>query len=210
MHEPPFPPEVRALLAQASDSARSRRANDRHFAVQFFSPEWNAWIEHWAPIIHDFVGHALGPFGREPLPEILKMHDAEHSAGATASFEPATGQIRLSTSVEGKAGQTLEKLTHEMIHGSLAQFPEGDPFYEEGEVDYSVWVLAHAPVWGEHRDDMIEAAAFNIKMRRERAMRVGSDWDRKRWAGGLHASLAYGPFIIARLKHKKMEGDYTW
>lgn len=210
MHEPPFPAEVRDMLARASDAALTRRANDRHFVVQFFDPEWNSWIERWAPIIYDFVGHALGPFGREPLPEILKMHDAEHSAGATASFAPGNGQIRLSSSVEGKAGQTLEKLTHEMTHGSLAQFPEGDPFYEEGFVDYSVWVMAHAPVWGPYRNEMIEAAAFNIKMRRERAMLDLSDWDRKRWAGGLYASLSRGPFIIASLRHRKIEGNYTW
>jgi hypothetical protein len=167
-------------------------------------------VEQWAPIIHDFVGHALGPYGQEPLPEIIRMSDGEHSAGATASFEPGTGQVRLCSSVEGKPGQTLEKLTHEFLHGSLALFPEGDPYWEEGAVDYSVWVMAHAPVWGEHRDAMIEAAEFNIKMRRERALKGGSDWDCKRWSGGLYCSIAYGPFIVARLRHKKAEGNYTW
>jgi hypothetical protein len=199
-------PAVQAMLRTASEDTSPKRA----FACRFFNPEWNAFVEQWAPIIYDFVGHALGEYGREPLPEILQMPDGQHSAGATASFDPSTGQVRLCQSVEGKPGQTLEKLTHEFTHGSLALFPEGDPFYEEGAVDYSVWVMAHAPVWGEHRESMIEAAAFNIKMRRERAMLDLSDWDRKRWAGGLYFSISRGPFIIASLRHKKAEGNFTW
>jgi len=146
----------------------------------------------------------------EPLPQILPLADGMHTAGATASFDPTTGQVRLSTSVEGKPGQTLEKLTHELTHASLAQFPEGDAFYEEGFVDYSVWVMAHAPVWEPYRDDMIEAAAFNIKMRRERAMLDMSDWDRKRWAGGLFASLSRGPLIVASLRKRKDENTFIW
>lgn len=199
-------PAVQAMLRTASEDTESQRM----FVCRFLSPEWNAFVEHWAPIIYDFLGHALGPYGREPLPEILQMPDGQHSAGATASFDPNTGQVRLCASVEGKPGQTLEKLTHEFTHGSLALFPEGDPFYEEGFVDYSVWVMAHAPIWGEHREDMIEAAAFNIKMRRERAMLDLADWDRKRWAGGLYAALSRGPFIIASLRHRKAEGNYSW
>lgn len=206
----PFPSEVVEHLSMASTAARMRKASDRHFVCQIFGEGWNAFVEHWTPIIYDFVGHALGPYGREPLPEIKRMHDAEHSAGATASFDPTTGQVQLCSSVEGKPGQTLEKLTHEFTHGSLALFPEGDPFYEEGFVDYSVWVMAHAPIWGEHRDNMINAASFNIKTRRERAMLDLSDWDRKRWAGGLYATLSRGPFIISSLRHRKMENNYTW
>ena len=57
---------------------------------------------------------------------------------------------------------------------------------------------------------MIEAAAFNIQMRRERAMKDMSDWDRKRWAGGLFASLSRGPMIISSLRQKKMENNLTW
>ncbi len=199
-------PAVQGMLRTASEKTTGRRT----FVCQFLSPEWNEFVEHWTPIIYDFVGHALGPYGREPLPEILKMPDGQHSAGATASFEPGSGQVRLCSSVDGKPGQTLEKLTHEFTHGSLALFPEGDPFYEEGFVDYSVWVMAHAPVWGELGPAMIEAAAFNIKMRRERALLDLSDWDRKRWAGGLYAALSRGPFVIASLRHKKSEGNYTW
>jgi hypothetical protein len=205
IHDPNHP-SVQALLKTASEDV----APQRKFVCQFFSPEWNLFVEKWTPVIYDFVGHALGPYGREPLPQILRMSDGEHSAGATASFQPDTGQVRLCTSVEGKPGQTLEKLTHEFTHGSLALFPEGDCFYEEGFVDYSVWVMSHAPIWGEHRNSMIEAAEFNIKVRRERAMLDLSDWDRKRWAGGFYASISRGPFIISSLRHRKSEGNYTW
>ncbi len=203
----PIHPEVQSMLRTASDASTGSL---RPFLCRIFGSPWDQFVMQWAPVIHDFVGHALGPFGMEPLPEILAMSDGEHSAGATASFNPGSGQVRLSGSVENKAGQTLEKLTHEFMHGSLAKFPEGDPFYEEGFVDYSVWVLAHAPIWGQYRDEMIEAAAFNIKMRRERAMLDLSDWDRKRWAGGLYASLSRGPFIIASLRHRKAENNFTW
>lgn len=180
------------------------------FTCKVFNSPWDQFVELWAPRVFYFVGMALGPYGKTPLPEILPMSDGEHTAGATASFEPESGQVRLSNSVEGKPGQTLEKLTHEFTHGSLAQFPEGDAFYEEGFVDYSVWVMAHAPIWEPYRDQMIEAASFNIKMRRERAMQDLSDWDRKRWAGGLYASLSRGPLIIASLRHRKSEGTYYW
>jgi hypothetical protein len=133
------------------------------------------------------------------------------AAGANASFNIQTGQIRLGRHVEGNPGMTLEKLTHEMIHGSLAQFPEGDVFFEEGTVDYSVYVLAHAPIWGRYRDQMIEAAAYNIECRRERAQHEESDeYDRKRWAGGLFTSTLYGPRIITRLLRKKIVGNLTW
>lgn len=202
----PIDPKVQAFLKQASDDT----APKRKFTCKVFNSPWDQFVELWAPRIYDFVGHALGPYGKEPLPLIIGMPDGQHSAGATASFEPASGQVRLSSSVHGKPGQTLEKLTHEFTHGSLAQFPEGDPFYEEGFVDYSVWVMAHAPLWEPYRDSMIEAAAFNISVRRERAMLDLSDWDRKRWAGGLYASLSRGPFIIASLRHRKAENNYTW
>ncbi len=204
---PSFPPDVDRHLRTASTAPGTGRT----FVCRIFQPEWNSFVEAWAPIIYDFVGHALGPYGTEPQPEILKMADGMHSAGATASFDMLTGQVQLAGSVEGKPGQTLEKLTHEFTHGSLSRFPEGDgPFYEEGFVDYSVWVMAHAPIWGDLREDMINAAAFNIAMRRDRAMLDQSDYDRKRWAGGLFASLARGPFIIGALRQKKLEGNFTW
>jgi hypothetical protein len=202
-----IPIEVERQLRVAS---MSRSAQQRQFTCKVFGSEWDQVVERWTPFIYDFVYASLGPYGTEPLPTILPLHDGMHAAGATASFDPHTGQVRLSPSVEGKMGQTLEKLTHELLHGSLAQFPEGDPFYEEGFVDFSVWVLAHAPVWGEHRQDMIDAAEFNIANRRERAMKDISDWDRKRWAGGLYCSMAFGPYIIARLHRRKAEKNFTW
>lgn len=202
----PLPEPVTAFLKKATDDV----TNSKAFTCQIFGSEWDDFVELWMPRIYDFIGHALGPYGKEPKTTILKMPDGQHSAGATASFDPGSGQIRLAGSVEGKAGQTLEKLVHEMTHASLALFPEGDPFYEEGFVDYSVWVMAHAPLWKPHREEMIEAAAFNIATRRDRAMLDQSDWDRKRWAGGLFASLSRGPFIVANLRHRKMEGNLAW
>lgn len=182
----------------------------RPFTSQVFGGPWDAFVERWAPVVHAFVEGALGPYGTEPGQNILPLDDADHASGATASFQPGSGQVRLSTVTAGLPGMTLEKLTHEMIHGSLSQFPEGDPFYEEGFVDFSTWLLAHAPVWGEHRQSMIDAAAYNIGQRRDRAMKGVSDYDRKRWAGGTYAMLAHGPWLIARLKMKKAELDFTW
>ena len=176
----------------------------------FEDPQSNAFVELWAPRIHSFVEEAIGPYGVDPLPGIHKVSDAFHMAGANASFNIITGQISLGTHLAGNPGVILEKLTHEMLHGSLAKFPEGDPYYEEGWVDYSTWVLAHAPVWGEHREAMIKAAADNIRMRRERALKSGSDYDRKRWSGGLYASVAYGPYIVWTLRQRKAEGNLVW
>lgn len=209
----PTSAEFAAHLEQTSLRAKtaSWKAGSVQFVSQVCGNDWDRFIETWASISYAFVAEALGPYQMQPLLTILPMSDAAHSAGANASFEPGTGQIRLHPSVvQGRAGTTLEKVTHELVHASLASFPEGDPFYEEGTVDYSVWVMAHAPVWGEHRAEMIEAANYNIKCRRERAMKTQTDYDRKRWAGGMHASAAFGPWIIARLRQKKMEGDFTW
>lgn len=204
--------EAMEMLEEASRPQMMSKtaAEPRKFSCRVFNSPWDQFVELWAPRIYYFVGNALGPYGQEPMPEILKLSDGEHTSGATASFDPQNGQVRLASSVEGKPGQTLEKLTHEFTHGSLAHFPEGDPFYEEGFVDYSVWVMAHAPFWEPYRDHMIEAASFNIAMRRERAMLDLSDWDRKRWAGGLFASLSRGPMLIASLKHRKIENTYIW
>lgn len=202
-----LPTEVRRQLRTATRRVVRGRQN---FTCQVFNPEWNAFVTHWAPIVYDFVEHALGPYAIQPHPVIERLHDGDHSAGATASFSMQDGRIQLATSMEGLPGMTLEKLTHEMTHGSLAAFPEGDMFYEEGYVDYSVWVMAHAPVWGEHREAMIQAAAYNIAQRRDRGLRDTNDYDRKRWAGGLFAMLVHGPWIIGNLKMKKLQGDLTW
>lgn len=202
---PTFSNDVQQMLRQASETHPRRQ-----FVCKILDPEGNAFVELWAPRIHAFVFNALGTYGKEPLPEILKLQDGHHVAGATASFDPGTGQICLSTSVIGKPGQILEKTTHEMTHAALALFPEGDCFYEEGYVDYMVFVMAHAPLWGTYREPMLHAASYNIRTRRERAIRGGSDWDKKRFAGGLFASIAYGPHVVSRLKMKKTEGDLTW
>ena len=203
-----LPKIVQRDLEQAS--FRTKTAAKR-FSCTICGNEWDRFIEDWAAKCYDFVAQALGPYQKEPLPEILAIDEAYHASGVNASFAPGTGQISLVPSIVcWDPGTTLEKLTHELIHASLNDFPEGDPFYEEGQVDFSVWVLAHAPIWAGHRDQMIEAAEFNIKCRRDRALKTETDYDRKRWAGGIYASMAYGPHIIARLRQKKMEGDLTW
>ncbi len=201
-----IPASVANMLRTASDGAVPRQ----RFVCKVFGPEWNGFVEEWAPKMHSFVEQALGPYGTQPLAEILPLEPGMHIAGATASFDMGSGQTRICKSVEGKTGQTLEKLTHEFTHGSLSLFPSVDPFYDEGFVDYCTWVMAHAPFWGEHRDSMIEAAEFNIRHRRERAMGDQSDYERKRWAGGLFASIARGPYIISSLRLKKLDGNFTW
>lgn len=204
-----IPSDVEQYLADASRRTKTA-ASTPQFTCHVFNSPWDQFVELWASRIYVFVGNALGPYHKEPLTEILPLPDGMHSAGATASFDPMTGQVRVATSIEGKPGQTLEKLTHEFTHGSLANFPEGSAFYEEGYVDYTVWTMAHAPVWNPYREDMIEAAAFNISQRRDRAMLNQTDWDRQRWAGGLFASLAYGPHIVSQFRMKKIEGNLTW
>lgn len=180
------------------------------FICKVFNSDWDRFVEIWTPKIYNYLLGALGPFGTEPLPTILPLTDGQHMSGATASFHMLNGQIHLCSSVEGNPGQTLEKLTHELVHGSYAKFPSEDCFYDEGYVDFSTWVLAHSPTYGEYRQQTIDAAAFNIKMRRERAMKNLSDYDRKRWAGGTFASMFYGPMILNYMKMKKAEGDFTW
>lgn len=170
----------------------------------------DAFVEQWVQKIHGFLIEALGPFGREPLETILPMSDGMHMSGATASFDLSSGQVSLCPSVEGNPGQILEKMTHELVHGAYAQFPSDDEFYDEGFVDFSTWTLVHAPIYGEYRQQAIDAAAFNIKMRRERAATTNTDYDRKRWAGGCYASMFLGPMILHRMKMKKVEGDFTW
>jgi hypothetical protein len=192
----------------ASVKVSSEKPNK--FKSLVFNSDWDKFVEEWTPKIYQYLIGALGPFGREPLPTILPMSDGPHMSGATASFNMDTGQVRLCPSVEGNPGQTLEKLTHEFTHGSYALFPSSDEFYDEGYVDFSTWVLVHAPIYGEYRQQAIDAAAYNIKMRRERAMKNLSNYDRKRWAGGCFASMFLGPMILHRMRMKKAEGDYTW
>lgn len=202
-----FPQEVQQMLKQAS----SGLAGPVFRCQVFADDETNEFVELWSPKIYSFVQGALGPYGTHPKAVILPLTDADHIAGANASFNILTGQVRLGTHLSGQYGVLLEKITHEFTHGSMAKFPEGDPFYEEGmAADYVTWVMAHAPCWGPFREAMIDAASDNIRLRRERAFSTRTDYDKKRWAGGLYASLAYGPHIIAMLKMKKLEGDFTW
>lgn len=204
-----MPVEVATFLSEAS--VRTKTASSKKFVSNICGNEWDRFIETWAERSYYFLLQALGPYHKEPMSEILPLDDGSHAAGANASFQPSNGQIRLSPSVvEGKPGITLEKITHELIHASLNDFPEGDPFYEEGMVDYSTWVVSHAPAWGMYSKAMTEAANFNIECRRDRALRTQSDYDRKRWAGGMCAAMVYGPWIVTRLRMKKMEGDLTW
>lgn len=205
-----IPADVGQMLKKASTMSKVA-ARAPKFSCNICGNEWDRFIEEWAARCYAFVAHALGPYAKEPMTEILEIPDGAHSGGANASFQPDNGQIRLSASVvQGNPGITLEKLTHELTHASLADFPEGDPFYEEGFVDYSVWVMAHAPAWEPYRDQMIDAAAFNIECRRDRAMKDLSDYDRKRWAGGIFCSLTHGPWIVSRLKMRKADGNLTW
>jgi len=204
MNELPEP--VMDYLRTASTGAKS----SKQFKSLVFGSESDRFVEEWVPRIYSYLIQALGPFGTEPLPTIHPMSDGMHMSGATASFDMQSGQVSLCPSVEGNPGQILEKLTHELVHGSYSQFPSNDPFYDEGYVDFSTWVLVHAPIYGGYRQQAIDAAAYNIKMRRERAMRNNSDYDRKRWAGGTFASMFLGPMLIHRMKMKKSEGDFTW
>lgn len=203
-----MPAGVETLLKAAS--AASKVANVE-FRCQICNSPWDQFIEIWATRCYYFVAQALGPYQKEPLKTIIALPDGAHAGGANASFDPSSGQITLSASiVENKPGITLEKLTHELIHASLNDFPEGDTFYEEGFVDYSTWVMSHAPSWEPYRKQMMDAAAFNITLRRDRAMQDISDWDRKRWAGGAFAALAHGPHIVAKLRQRKFEGNLSW
>ena len=197
-------------ITPKTGSVKTSAENTKEFKCLVFNSDWDKFVEEWTPKIYHYLIGALGPFGREPLPTILPMSPGQHMSGATASFDMETGQVKLCPSVEGNPGQTLEKLTHEFTHGSYALFPTEDCFYDEGYVDFSVWVLAHSPTYNPYRQQIIDAAAYNIKMRRERAMRNLSDYDRKRWAGGTFASMFYGPMILHHMKRKKAEGDYTW
>lgn len=203
----PLPPKTHSMLRQASEASTPRRVFQ---CAVFKDASWNQFVELWLPRVHVFVEEALGAYGVEPAPVVLPMPDGMHVAGATASFNPMNGQVTLCPSVQGNPGQILEKLTHELTHGSLALFPEGDPFMEEGYVDYMVWVMAHAPYWEPYKQGMIAAAALNIENRRERAMKDQSDYERKRWAGGLFAAVAKGPTMIGSYRLKKSVGDFTW
>lgn len=46
------------------------------FRCEMYRPEWNAFVEEWAPVVHSFLLAALGPYGREPQRTILAMPEA--------------------------------------------------------------------------------------------------------------------------------------
>lgn len=203
-----LPADVQARLKQASDQT----AQGPVFTCSVWPQgpgSWNAFVEEWAPKVYAFILEALGPYGTAPLPHIIPLGEGHHASGATAAFAN-DGQVYLSPVVKDMPGMTLEKLCHEFLHGSLSALPQGDAFYEEGFVDYSTWCLAHAPVWGPHREAMIQAAAYNIAQRHQRAKQGVSDWDNKRWAGGCYAMMFKGPWIIAHLKATKESGALQW
>ncbi len=205
--------EAQKYLKDVSEACRSKTAAvSPTFISKVYGggSQWDRFIEGWAPRIYSFVQQTLGPYGTEPYFTINPMAAGMHMSGATASFDLGTGQITLCPSTEGNAGRILEKLTHEMTHGAVALFPQTDPFYDEGWIDYSVWCMAHAPFWGQHQEAMLREAAYNIACRRERAYQGLSDYDRKRWAGGVYASMVHGPMILARLRMRKAEGNFTW
>jgi hypothetical protein len=184
--------------------------SSKQFKSLILNSEEDLFIEEWAAKIHGYLIEALGPFGTEPLPIILPMSYGMHMSGATASFDMHTGQMTLCPSVGGNPGQILEKITHEMVHGQYSQWPSEDEFFDEGFTDFSTWLLVHAPIYGQYRQQAIDSAAYNIKMRRERAMKGLSEYDKKRWAGGVFAMMAYGPMLLNRMRMKKAEGDFTW
>ena len=201
-----FPEGAHNLLRRASAAQPYRE-----FTCTVFAPHWNAFVEEWAPKIHAFVEEALGPYGTQPKREIKALSEGHHMACANASFDLVSGQICLGTHLADQPGVTIEKLLHEHLHASTSQWPMGDPFYDEGvSADYPTWVLAHAPIWEPYRNEVIKAAADNIRNRRERALKTGTDYDRKRWAGGLYAMTAYGPYIISMFRTRKAEGNFTW
>ena len=205
-----LPKDVQALLKTASTPSPHNKV--RKFRTTIFGNEWDQFVEEWAPRVYAFVEQALGDFPIEPLEEILAISPGHHSGGVNASFNPVTGQVRLCPSVvEGKPGATLEKLTHEFTHAALNDFPEGGSFHEEGAVDYSVWVMAHAPVWEPYRREMVHAAEYNIKCRKDRALGPGSNsFDIQRWCGGMWHMYAHGPWIVEKFRMKKIEKDFTW
>ena len=208
-----LPPGALDHLTKASDAAwGSRRASSPIlFTSSACGNDWDNFIADWAGRIYVLLYQALGPYHTEPKRHILPLEEGAHLSGANASFSPGDGQVRLCGSiVDGLPGITLEKITHEFLHASLAGFPEGDPFYEESFVDFSTFLIAHAPFWGIYRDAMIKAADQNIAYRRDRALQDLSDYDRKRWAGCVFASQAHGPWLLTKLRARKQEGTLYW
>lgn len=167
-------------------------------SLVFSSPTANAFLERWAEVSYMAIHRVLGDFQTEPLAVLLPLEEFMKAEGATASFETGKGQIRISADIERQPGAILEKITHELIHGSLDKMPAGDEFFEEGFVDYSTFLMAHLPVWGRYGQAMKDAAIFNIQKRKPT----------RRWAGGFYASRKYGKNLLSHLREAKK--SLTW
>lgn len=177
-----------------------------------FSPTWNAFVIEWAGKIKPFIEEALGPYGTEPLPHILPLGSYNVGKVApSASFDMGTGQIELTHEMEGDAGRTLEKLTHEMIHGSLSLFPSDDEFYDEGFVDFSTLLLSSAPIYGDLGILMRRSAQQNLARRVKMGLVPNATrYDFRRASGAIHAKLTYGSGLIEHLRDQKMNETFEW
>jgi hypothetical protein len=178
----------------------------------FSSPDWNAFVVHWAGKIKPFLELVLGPYGTEPASRILPLRAiVVGNVAPSASFDMVTGQIELTPSMEGDPGRTLEKLTHEMLHGSLSRFPSDDEFYDEGFVDLSTLLLSQASIYGELGPLMEKSARGNLVRRIKSGMQPNANpYDRRRACGAIHAKLTYGAGLIQHLRTQKMNGTFEW
>ena len=178
---------------------------------QVFTPEWCTFVQDWASRIHPFVETLFGPYGTEPHTVIEALPVSAKAIGASASFDMSSGQITLCPSMEGDPGRTLEKLTHELLHGSFSDFPSVDPFYDEGFVDYTTLLLSSAPIYRDLGPAMQKSALGNIERRRQKGLAAGSsDYDRKRAMGAIFAKMAYGTQVVAHLRTQKMNRTFQW
>lgn len=179
---------------------------------QVFSPEWNSFVVKWAGKIKPFLEEVLGPYGTEPLPHILPLNVmAIGKVPPSASFDMSTGQIQLTAAMEGDPGRTLEKLTHEMVHGSLSQFPSEDEFYDEGFVDYSTLLLSAAPIYGPFGPAMAKSAQGNLFRRIKQGKQADATiYDQRRASGSIHAKLTYGQGLLEHLRNQKLARTYEW
>lgn len=175
-----------------------------------FDSHWDGVVERFAPICADIVVDRLGDWGTIPLEIIEPLENHLHTKlGVNASFDLLSGQISLHPYMDGDLGTTLEKLTHEMVHGALSQFPQEDEFYDEGYVDYSVLILSRTGLYREFGKSMERAARYNLSHRAQLAK--GEDtYHHRRWAGARHAHHRYGDQILNVLKDKKTDRDFNW
>lgn len=182
------------------------------WVCQVFRPDWNLFVESWAAKIHPMLLDVLGPYGTEPHPHILPLNVmALGKVAPSASFDMDSGQIQLTPAMEGDAGRTLEKLTHEMVHGSLANFPSEDEFFDEGFVDFSVLLLSEQPVYGDLGPLMKRSAQQNLARRIKMGMAPNATrYDFRRASGAIHAKLTYGHGLIEHLRNQKLNQTFEW